>query len=123
MRILRPGERVTVSFKVPHPFDEALFIECSADVKIVRGQPSVMRQFYADPRDLSNTCFWNAENVFIKLPKRDPIAIQKVQKEHVWTNEEIEDAIIDQAVDNYFWNNADEILEVHGVTYEKDDEE
>jgi len=129
MKILQPGERATVSFNVPHPFDKSLVIECTADVKIVKksrtGRPEQVRLFYVDPRHPDESYFSHSENIFIKFAPVDPVSIKKVREDRVWTREDYEWEIISQEVDAYLYNEIDEILALHGLTYEKkyDDED
>jgi len=115
---------VTVSFEVPHPFDEDLVITCTADVKIVRKRLEYVRLFYTDPRDPESPYFSyslsEGPSTKIKLApieKKSPIAIGKIKEEEEelqLTEEEFESMCVSQEIDMYFYSNICEILEEHG---------
>lgn len=129
MKILKPGQRVTVQFSVENPFnDEEGIIECSADVKINEklGRLVYSRLFYIDPKYPDNPHFsycWSESPSKEKLrlgPSKPSIAIEKVERDindpREMTDEEYRDAVINLAVDNYFFINAVKLIEKYGFT-------
>lgn len=129
MKILKPGQRVTVQFSVENPFkNEEETIECSADVKINEklGRLVYSRLFYIDPKYPGNPHFSyclseGPEKGKLRLaPIKPSIAIEEVERDindpREMTDEEYRDAVINQAVDNYFSINVVKLIEEYGFT-------
>jgi hypothetical protein len=114
LRKLKPGERVTVCFKIPHPFADGMTIDCTADVMIVRNRLDYVRLFCRDPRYPDAPAFsyrLDCEKSGFKIPLPAPsINIVPVREIREMTREDYEDAIIEQEIHIFFVNNMREIL-------------